>query len=207
MSRASISSPPAAAAPAAAAADADKSPGSDVSPLTQVPGHAVGDAAVTTPKPNTGYFAPPATAAALTSTPGTSIASISVEGRRSDVRTEASEETTSSSAASVAASSPAVTAGTPVQDRRPSSVLDLAGEGSGKASRKPSTVSVTFRPPRNPSLPQGLPKQARIQSPAPIRLVRPPSYPEHVCIFKKKKKNSFQHTPRCCPFHTCPRVP
>ncbi|CAK7216635.1 hypothetical protein SBRCBS47491_002894 [Sporothrix bragantina] len=175
------SASPATAPPTAApSGDANISPGSDVSPMTHAPDQIASGAGSTTPKPNAGYFTPQATAAASSSTattqalstPGTSIASGSVEGPRSDTRTEGSEETALSSAASVAVSSPALTAeGTPVQDRRPSSVLDLGSEvGNGQASRKPSSAaSVTFRPPRNPSLPQGHPKQARIQSPAPNR--------------------------------------
>ncbi|CAK7233504.1 hypothetical protein SEUCBS140593_008624 [Sporothrix eucalyptigena] len=164
-------------APAAApVGDANRSPGSDVSPMTQVPGQTDGGAGSTTPKPNAGYFPPPTaatTASHALSTPGTSITSGSVEGRRSDTRTDGSEKTVSSSATSVAVSSPELAAAgvAPVQDRRPSSVLDLKSEGgSGQASRKPSSAaSVTFRPPRNPSLPQGHPKQARILSPAPVR--------------------------------------
>ncbi|ERT01225.1 hypothetical protein HMPREF1624_02467 [Sporothrix schenckii ATCC 58251] len=193
MSRAPISSHPPAASPARTASAADISPGSDVSPTTVVPGKAVGDAVATTPKSNVGYFTSAVTTAAQTSTPGTSIASTSVEGRRSDGLTDASGETASSSPVTVATSSPALTTGTPVPDRRPSSILDLASEGSGTASRKPSTASVTFLPTRHPSLPQGQPKPGRILSPAPKRFRKHVGF-DNIPIGEATKSNTLGYT-------------
>ncbi|CAK7566115.1 MAG: hypothetical protein SEPTF4163_004050 [Sporothrix epigloea] len=168
----------------------DRSPGSDVSPLTQYPDCTNRDGDSTTSKSDSGYFTPRATAATTgtVSKPGASNTSDDMEGSHGDARNE-------SSTASITTSSPALSADdTPIQDKRLSLAFDLGSEtGSGQVSRKPSAASVTFLPPQNPSLPQGNPKQARIQSPAPKRFRNHVGF-DNIPIGDATKSNTLGYT-------------
>ncbi|OAA67076.1 universal stress protein family domain containing protein [Niveomyces insectorum RCEF 264] len=172
------------ASPRVSASETDRSPGSDVSPMTQVPVKTA-----TAKKTPEGYFTPPLPA----SNPSPTTAASS----QADARTEAASETASSSAGSVLAFTPATGATGANADAAhagPGLTFDLAVDESGRgASRKSSAASVSFRPPRNPALPQGQPKRGRIRSPSPQRFRRHVGF-DNIPIGEATKSNTLSYS-------------